>query len=983
MYLKEIVASGFKSFADKLDIKLDDKTTCIVGPNGSGKSNVVDAVKWVLGEQSVKTLRGEGSMSDVIFSGSKSRNPLNVASVELIFDNSDHFLNVPYTELSIKRRVYRSGENEYYLNGEKCRLKDISNLLLDTGMGKESFNIISQGEVDKILSNSPNDRRVIFEEAAGILKYKKRKEEALRKLDRTHNNIDRVNDIIGELETQVEPLKEQSEKAKIYLENKKGLDNYEVALLAYDIENLNIDLNRVKQEKEKLEKEVMTLSNETSSSDAKDLEEANKIEKLEKEQTSLQRRLLEVTEMVEKINGEKNLLQEKKKQQKEQSEIEEELRSTLEQKKKLEGYLEKLQKEIEFIVLDSKKKEESGQEISKHLDTEKKKKNMLLSDFSSHEQSIISIEHKINSLKREIEEGGDLPNSVRKVLNSNLSGIHNTLGNLLSTEDKYVKALNIAISANKNFIITSDEPSAKKAINYLKDNHLGRATFFPLTVINSRYVDKDSLKLLEKEEDFVGILSDLIDYDKRYQNIIENQLGTVIISKDLDSATHLSHLVNKRYKVVSLDGDVVNVGGSLTGGSIYQAKSVILLKQDLKRLIEQKEVLELELKEIKTELETVEQEMQKIEDKEFIISKEKVTMKEKYENKQTEINEQKRLLEDINKTWSTLNAMSNNALSEKEQELIERYHTLSAEKATLQVTIEQIRNDIEELRRKNEERIASDKLKNNTLRNLEKDLHEKEVLENRIEIKMDTMLETLNSDYELTFEKAKATTHLDVEPEEARQKVNSYKATIKRLGMVNLAAIEEYERVNTRYEFLTKQKEDLLKAEDTLLEIMNEMEDVMKEEFSNTFTQISKEFKQVFKELFGGGNAELKLTDPNNLLTTGVEIVASPPGKKLTTISLLSGGEKTLTAISLLFAILNVRTVPFCLFDEVEAALDEANVSEFGKYLNHYKNKTQFLIITHKKKTMEYANTLYGITMQESGVSKLVSVKLNEAVETL
>lgn len=983
MYLKEIVASGFKSFADKLDIKLDDKTTCIVGPNGSGKSNVVDAVKWVLGEQSVKTLRGEGSMSDVIFSGSKSRNPLNVASVELIFDNSDHFLNVPYTELSIKRRVYRSGENEYYLNGEKCRLKDISNLLLDTGMGKESFNIISQGEVDKILSNSPNDRRVIFEEAAGILKYKKRKEEALRKLDRTHNNIDRVNDIIGELETQVEPLKEQSEKAKIYLENKKGLDNYEVALLAYDIENLNIDLNRVKQEKEKLEKEVMTLSNETSSSDAKDLEEANKIEKLEKEQTSLQRRLLEVTEMVEKINGEKNLLQEKKKQQKGQSEIEEELRSTLEQKKKLEGYLEKLQKEIEFIVLDSKKKEESGQEISKHLDTEKKKKNMLLSDFSSHEQSIISIEHKINSLKREIEEGGDLPNSVRKVLNSNLSGIHNTLGNLLSTEDKYVKALNIAISANKNFIITSDEPSAKKAINYLKDNHLGRATFFPLTVINSRYVDKDSLKLLEKEEDFIGILSDLIDYDKRYQNIIENQLGTVIISKDLDSATHLSHLVNKRYKVVSLDGDVVNVGGSLTGGSIYQAKSVILLKQDLKRLIEQKEVLELELKEIKTELETVEQEMQKIEDKEFIISKEKVTMKEKYENKQAEINEQKRLLDDINKTWSTLNAMSNNALSEKEQELIERYHTLSAEKATLQVTIEQIRNDIEELRRKNEERIASDKLKNNTLRNLEKDLHEKEVLENRIEIKMDTMLETLNSDYELTFEKAKATTHLDVDPEEARQKVNSYKATIKRLGMVNLAAIEEYERVNTRYEFLTKQKEDLLKAEDTLLEIMNEMDDVMKEEFSNTFTQISKEFKQVFKELFGGGNAELKLTDPNNLLTTGVEIVASPPGKKLTTISLLSGGEKTLTAISLLFAILNVRTVPFCLFDEVEAALDEANVSEFGKYLNHYKNKTQFLIITHKKKTMEYANTLYGITMQESGVSKLVSVKLNEAVETL
>ena len=318
MYLKEIVTSGFKSFADKLDIKLDDKITCIVGPNGSGKSNIVDAVRWVLGEQSVKSLRGDGSMSDVIFSGSKSRNPLNVASVELIFDNSNHFLNVPYTELSIKRRVYRSGENEYYLNGEKCRLKDINNLLLDTGMGKESFNIISQGEVERILSNSPTDRRVIFEEAACILKYKKRKEEALRKLDRTHNNIDRVNDIITELESQVGPLKEQSEKATEYLENKKGLDNYEVALLTYDIENASIELEKLKTEKEKLETDITNLSSETSSDDALDLEQTNLIEKQEKEKTFLQRRLLEVTEQAEKINGEKALLQEKNKQNQDQ-----------------------------------------------------------------------------------------------------------------------------------------------------------------------------------------------------------------------------------------------------------------------------------------------------------------------------------------------------------------------------------------------------------------------------------------------------------------------------------------------------------------------------------------------------------------------------------------------------------------------------------------------------------------------------------------
>lgn len=985
MYLKEIVTSGFKSFADKIDIKLDNKITCIVGPNGSGKSNVVDAVRWVLGEQSVKSLRGEGSMSDVIFSGSKSRNPLNVASVELVFDNSDHFLNVPYTELSIKRRVYRSGENEYYLNGEKCRLKDIYNLLLDTGMGKESFNIISQGEVEKILSNSPTDRRIIFEEAAGILKYKKRKEEALRKLDRTHNNIDRVNDIISELESQVAPLKEQSEKAKEYLENKKGLDNYEVALLAYDLENEKFELERIKAEKEKLEKEIMELSNETSKNDAIDLEQANKLEKLEKEESTLQRRLLEVTEMVEKVNGEKNLLQERNKQNKEKEEVEEELRNLLEKKSSIASSIQKIKKELDVIVEDGKKEEEKGKEVERRLEKAKQKKNMLTSDYSQHERSIISIGHKITNLKREIEEGGDLPNGIRKVLeSSSLSGIHNTIGNILNTKDEYIKALNIAIAANKNFVITSDETSAKLAINYLKDNHLGRGTFFPLTVIKSRYVDKDSLRAIAKEEDFIGVLSDLVEYDKTYQNIIENQLGTVIVSKDLDSATRISNKVNRKYKIVSLDGDVVNVGGSLTGGSIaYQTRSIIVLKQELKRLEEQETLVKQELEEIKKELEEAESEMQKIEEEEFSTSKIKVTIKEKYDAKADEIKRQRKELEDIEGKWQTLNAISNNTLSDKEQELIEQYHALNAEKATIQVTLEQIRKEIEDIKRQTEERLAEDKLKNSNLRNLEKTLHEKEVALNRIEIRMDNMLDTLNTEYELTFEKAKEKYHLDIEPEEARRKVSQFRANIKRIGMVNLAAIEEYERVNTRYVFLTNQREDLLKAEDTLLEIMNEMDDVMKEEFKTTFDQIAKEFKQVFKELFSGGNADLKLTEPDNLLTTGVEIVASPPGKKLTTISLLSGGEKTLTAISLLFAILNVRTVPFCLFDEVEAALDEANVAEFGKYLDHYKNKTQFLIITHKKKTMEYANTLYGITMQESGVSKLVSVKLNQVIETL
>ena len=984
MYLKEIIATGFKSFADKIDIKLDDKTTCIVGPNGSGKSNVVDAVRWVLGEQSVKSLRGEGSMSDVIFSGSKSRNPLNVASVELIFDNSDHFLTVPYTEISIKRRVYRSGENEYYLNNEKCRLKDISNLLMDSGMGKESFNIISQGEVDRILSNSAADRRVIIEEAAGILKYKKRKEEALRKLDRTHNNIDRVNDIISELEVQVEPLKNQSEKAKEYLENKKGLDKYEVALLAYDIENFNSILEQEKEKKEKIDKEIVTISNETSKNDVAFLEDNNKLEKLELERTNLNRELLQVTQEVEKINGEKNLLKERSKTTKEENELKEEIRTLLEKKSKLEGSISLIEEDINQIVASSKQKEDEQVELDKKVQTEKQRKIMLTNDYSKHDQDIITIKHKIDNLKREIEQGADMPNSVRSILKATtLTGIHNTIGNIISIDDKYTKALNIAISSNKNFIITSDEDSAKKAINYLKDNHLGRATFFPLSIIKERYVDYDVLNTLKSSNDFIGVLSDLLTYDKKYKSIIENQLGQVLLSPDIDAATRLSRLINNRYKIVTLDGDVVNVGGSMSGGSMNQTKSVIVIKQELKHTEEKQKLLEQELEEIKLELSELNKVIAKLEETAFDLSKEKVTLKEHFDSKNNELRDLKETLEQTTKEWEQLELMSNNTLSDKEQELIKLFHEKSSEKEKIQIRINTLSKDIDILKMKLEEQQAQDKLKNSNLRNLEKTSRDLEININRLDVKLDSMLETLNSEYEMTFERAKNEYVLDIEPEEARIKVNTYRANIKRIGMVNLDAIEEYERVNTRYEFLSNQKEDLLKAEDTLLEIMNEMDDVMKEEFAHTFEQVRTEFQQVFKELFSGGHADLKLTDPNDLLTTGVDIIASPPGKKLTTISLLSGGEKTLTAISLLFAILNVRTVPFCLFDEVEAALDEANVSQFGKYLDHYKNKTQFLIITHKKKTMEYANTLYGITMQESGVSKLVSVKLTDHEEVL
>ena len=984
MYLKEIVASGFKSFADKLDIKLDDKITCIVGPNGSGKSNVVDAVRWVLGEQSVKSLRGEGSMSDVIFSGSKSRNPLNVASVELIFDNSDHYINIPYTDISIKRKVYRNGENEYFLNNERCRLKDITNLLMDSGVGKESFNIISQGEVDRIISSSSQDRRVVFEEAAGILKYKKRKEEALRKLDRTHNNLDRVNDIITELELQVGPLREQSKKAKEYLENKEGLDKYEVALLAHDIEYLNGELEENKNKREALEKQIMTLSNEYTNSDVKTVEDQNKLDKLEKELVLINNELLKTTEEVEKINGEKNLLKERSNSSKKDNEVSEKIRKLLEEKASINHSIEIINKEIEVINNDSNQYNEKLDLLRNDISKYTKEKNMEQNEYSKLDRDIINIKNKIESLKIEIENGGNIPNSVRSILKANsLTGIHNTIGNVISTDSKYIKALEIALSSSKNFIITDDEVSSKEAINYLKDNRLGRATFFPLSVIKDRYVDGDILNKLDTNSDFIGVLSDLVEYDKKYKNIIYNQLGTVLVSPDIDSATRLSRVINKRYKIVTLDGDVIHIGGSMSGGSFYTSKSVITLRQELNLLEMKLNTSEENIIRSRNNINKLVENIDKSNEEYLKISREKVLLDEKIKSKNDDLTLLKNSLSSTTLELESYEGIKSNSISQMEEELINKFNEKSILKDKLAIDSKKLAKEIGNLKDEIERRSADEKIHNSTLRNLEKEVSNLNINITKADVKLDNMLNILNEEYSITFEKAKADYQLDIEVDEARKKVNTYRSNIKRIGMVNLDSIDEYERVNTRYEFLQKQKEDLLKAEDTLLDIMNEMDDVMVEEFSNTFENIRKEFREVFKELFGGGSADLKLTNPDDLLTTGVDIVASPPGKKLTTISLLSGGEKTFTAISLLFAILNVKTVPFCLFDEVEAALDEANVDAFGKYLDHYKNKTQFLIITHKKKTMEFADTLYGITMQESGVSKLVSVKLNEKAEVL
>ena len=982
MYLKEIVVNGFKSFADKIDIVLNDETTCIVGPNGSGKSNIVDAVRWVLGEQSVKTLRGDGTMSDVIFVGSASRKMKNVASVELVFDNNDHYLTIPYTEVSIKRRVFRSGENEYFLNNQKCRLKDILNLFLDSGIGKESFNIIGQGEVQKILSESKDERRLIFEEAASILKYKKRKEEALRKLDRTHEALDRVQDIINELELQVTPLKRQSEEAKKYLEYKKKLESLEIALLAYDIYYLTEEEKLKTTEKKKLDEEIVLALKEENVRDSKILKYKQEEDELQKEITFVQNELLKTAEEVVRQESTLELFK-LERRKKEEGTTDEELRILLIEQSKDKKELSLLDNELEELKETVKTKEEEVNTKRRELDSTKMAKKNYLSEYSKIDQDQLSYKHKIDFLVSEEEKSSNLPEVVRYLLkNESLKGIYNTIGNVVTIDDIYAKSLDIAISASKNFVLVKDDICAKEAISNIKKEKKGRATFFPLNIIKARTIPQDIKNNLEKLDGYCGVLADKIKTEDMYKNVIYNQFGLVLLAKDMDSALNIAKHTMNKYKIITLDGDVINAGGSMSGGTFYKGRSSVMIKQEIESLRRTYQALIKSRQKVLLDIKETEEKITTIEDTYYKLDKELENIKITITEKDKRYKELKENLMRKNESIKRLEA-STTSFDIKEKELIEEFYKKSTYKEKLEKKKVYLDDKLKTLKSNlasfedeitYENRIL--KKKQDVIKNLEIEL-------SRIDVKLNNYLQTLAEEYTITYEKARKEYQLTEEVEESRKLVNQYKMIIKDLGMVNLQAIEEYDRVKTRYEFLLHQKEDLEKAETTLLEIMDELDQVMKDEFLKTFNEIKEEFKVVFSKMFHGGSADLKLTNPDDLLTTGIEIIASPPGKKLSTIQLLSGGEKTLTAISLLFAILNIRKLPFCIFDEVEAALDEANVSQFGKYLEHYKNKTQFLIITHKKKTMEYADTLYGITMQESGVSKLVRVEMENKEEIL
>lgn len=974
MYLKSIRTQGFKSFADKLDLEINPGITGIVGPNGSGKSNIVDAVRWVLGEQSVRSLRGQNNMTDCIFSGSESREAQKRAMVALVFDNSDHYLHSDFKEVEIKRIVYSTGENEYYINNSRVRLKDITDMFIDSGAGANAFNIISQGNVTDIVNSKSSDRRVIFESAAGVLKYKKRKEESLKKLERTEENLMRIKLVIDELSKTVLPLKEQSVVAKKYLDIKGELESIDVALIAKDITDLNLEYSKVSEEVKALKEKLITLKDNVGDTRLEKLRLRN-IE-LEEVVNKKKEELLKITEDISNLNGEKKLTLERKKYEASKEVIDDNLIKLKESELNVNKNITVLEREILDIEASVNDQREKSEEVKNKLLVIKVKKSTSSNALMEANKAKFLLENKIEILENNILSAEAAPVSVRNILNNpRIHGVHNTIGKLLDIPEKYVITTDIALGASSNYLVVDDDNVALSAIDFLKERKLGKATFYPLNVIKSKYVSSDIINDIKNINGYIGVLSDLVRYDKKYKNIVENRLGQVIVVDNERTLNIIGKLINYKYVVVSLDGEILHVGGSITGGT-SKKNSMLNEKNELNKLKNDLQKLDIKIKELTEEVNNLSEDTLELEERENVLNKYIVLLNEELFNKRTNLSRLNEEHKSILSELDGINDLKSNKLDEHLVNLMESINNLVKSKEIIEKDIKviskekiEVNDEINILDKKLRDNNSSYNLVNNELKN-------KEVVSGKLEVKLDNLLEELNNSYNLTYESACGNYNLEMDADIAREHVKNLKKELASLGNVNVGAIDEYERISKRYEFLNSQKYDLESASGELKDIIREMDDIMIDKFKNSFDSISKEFSKIFKMMFKGGKGELSLSNPDDLLNTGIDILAIPPGKKINSPLSLSGGEKALTAICLLFAMLEVKPSPFVILDEAEAALDEVNVDMFGKYLSEEKSRSQFIVITHKKRMMEYADSLYGITMQESGVSKIVSAKL-------
>jgi len=1183
LYLKKIEIYGFKSFADKVTIDFNSGITGIVGPNGSGKSNIIDAVRWVLGEQSAKTLRGS-KMEDVIFNGTSHRKPLGLAEVSLTFDNSDNILPIDYTEVTISRRIYRSGESEYLLNKTPCRLKDIRELIMDTGIGIDGYSLIGQGEIDKILSNRPEERKQLFEEAAGIVKYKTRKEEAEKKLENTNKNLIRIEDIINEIESRIEPLKKESLKAKEYLLLSKELRELEISLLLIEIDDLKTKLESeeeqlkiVQEQIENYEEERKSFLNdiyicqESISSIENDIqnmqnnyyETSNLVKKLEGEKLLFQEKLTNIIKEYDRIASEladintneksvkdkldslnkdkeliedeieinniklkdieckfnetsKLLITEESKIEHSKSEVIEILNNISTLKSEInslntikDNILKRIKKieEEKLIYKDKKAQKEEEKRIYTHKISEVKK---LLKTYEDTKQELITKNNTLTSIlnkqKNIYQEKKDLirdkisqlklfekmeksyegySTSVKKTLevcSKNLElgkGVHGVVAQLINLPKKLEIAIEVALGYSLQYVICDKDNDAKKVIKYLKDNNIGRVTFLPLSNIYNKGKE-DLLQNYFKLEGYIGIASDLIEYDNKYEALFKYLLGRTLIVDTIDTALTISKEL-KTHKIVTLEGDVINPSGTITGGS-YKSKTTNMFSRKRKIKELQKEIEGLnfnitsyekniektnnELNEniiqidelsnkindlnltllnfensfnnLSLELESITNTNDKLHEEFLQISSEikdineSIVLKEKdidiLNTKSSEIrhqiNVESELLiknqkgieiiqnditslkvnlaslnekrESINNEIIRLNILITE-LENKRSIKISQIDNLKMDKAKYieelesidiklkdnDVLIRQIEYNISKLNKdkkdwENKKILHSDKYKNidSILENLKESSHKIEMKKTRIEIQKENIIKKIWEKYELSYIEA-LNEKIEIEDiGEANKKLSSLKIKIKNLGDVNLNSIKEFEETNERYLFLTSQRNDLINGKASLKKIIQELENTIEQQFLKSLKEINNNFSTIFNKLFNGGKASIMLEDENKVLESNIEIIAQPPGKKLQNLSLLSGGEKALTAIALLFAILKTKPTPFCILDEIEAALDDINIYRFADFLKEFSKSSQFIIITHRKGTMEIIDYLYGITMQEYGVSKIVSVKL-------
>lgn len=976
MYLKRIEIHGFKSFADKVDIEFQPGITGIVGPNGCGKSNISDAVRWVLGEQSVKSLRG-ANMSDVIFAGSEDRRAQNLAEVTLVFDNSDRFMKYDYNEVEITRRLYRqNNEAEYLINKQQCRLKDIVDLIMDTGLGKDSLSIISQGNISSFADNKPEERRGIFEDAAGVSKYKKRKLESIRKLERTKENLERIGDIVAELEKQVGPLKRQKDKAEKYLELKEKLTAVEVNVLVKEI-------TEAKKSLDVLSKEIKNLNEQQASLDADILMKENsnddikkKMYQLDQEVNSLQSKLLEAVSNVSKLETAKVEIDQKRKHAL-QSASKENLQENI-------ANMKAILSDIVNEYNDRVERLNSTEQDLKQLTRDQENRNKRLTELKNELNQLSSQINKNRSRKEilldAIENKSNYHQSIKTVLNLAKSNrnIIGVLGELIITQKGYELAISSALGGAIEFVVTSDDQTARETIKFLRNNKAGRATFLPVSTMKPRQIRLEHLEVCNTMAGFLGVASDFITYDDKIGNVVLNQLGNIIVAKDLETANAISKAVFARYRVVTLEGDIVNVGGSLTGGSINQQRSSLVQKRELEQLaitLEQQETEFVKKRKLHNALDNEIKDVSHILlQKQMAYAKLEVVVQSKKEELIKTKTEYESLTEQSIELDDFKSGKTENKLIDQLNEAIKYRDMLT-----------------EEIKSKREMRMAyanENEALDVELRTIRKDqkdiqnaINENTIKATKLETMLNNYLTRLNDEYHMTYEYAVEQYQEEINVEQAKEEVYDLRTQIKRLGNVNLDAIEEYKVISERYENMNTQRIDLLEAQDRILAAIKEMDEIMVTRFSETFEKINVEFNHVFRSLFGGGKAKIKYSDPTNILETGIDIDVQPPGKAVQNISLFSGGEKALIAISCLFAILRVKPIPMCILDEVEAALDIANVERFAKYLREFSSTTQFIVVTHREGTMEECDLLYGATMQQKGVTKLVSVKLEEAID--